>query len=637
MHAQHLVKTPVVIIPVIAGSTGAPLCAAVPGWRDLGVVYLVNTGITVLLELGCVLGVPTGMCGVSAYAFPAAILSQAAFLNLVPGLVAAVWFLWRRKAGLLAGLVFGLFQVALLADVAIFRLFRRHFDGLIWNVLTTPGASDSVRPGSGTIITTAVALAAMLGVAFWVAAVLAPRLASRSWGGRLLKTGFGLILVCLVLERATFAVVGLYDAAPGGCLRETLPFYQPLTIKRLARGLGFKAHPLAAPALPGARGSVVAPKMPLGPVTSLKRPNIVLIAVEGGRWDALTDSVMPNASRLAREAWWLQNHYSTGNETLFGIFGLFYSLHGTYWNKVLAQQKPSPWLDFLAGQNYEFRIFSCTDLNFPQFRQTAFRNLGSEILDKWDGAHVDRDRHMTDAFMQFLDQRKQQPGLASPFFCFLFYDATHQPYEHPPQDALLPSRFKPGQLNYARLAFSPSLAIEFKNLYLNSMHYVDRQIGRAVEHLRQSGDLDQTVIILVGDHGEEFGECGRFGHISDFSPFQAHTFGVLRLPGEDPKIITNLTSHVDFEPTVLTWMGVTNAVEDYSTGVPIQKAETRSAVVVAGWQKTALIKLESTTIFLQSHTSYLNSHYEPAGSGDPGRPTASEIARMLDEMRRFYR
>jgi membrane-anchored protein YejM (alkaline phosphatase superfamily) len=84
-------------------------------------------------------------------------------------------------------------------------------------------------------------------------------------------------------------------------------------------------------------------------------------------------------------------------------------------------------------------------------------------------------------------------------------------------------------------------------------------------------------------------------------------------------------------------MGVTNAAEDYSTGLPILKAGARSAVVVSGWQKTALIKQDSISIFLQSHTSYLNRRYEPLGSGASGRPTASEIARMLEEMRRFYK
>ncbi len=622
--------------PAIAGSCSrAFLGVALPAWRELAFVFLVNGAISLCLELGCVLGVPTGIQGGSIYALPAAIISQAAFLNLGPGLLAVAWLLWRKKNGLVTGLLFGLLQVALLADVGIFRLFRRHFDGLIWNVLTTPGAADSVRPGTATVLTMATAVVGTLGVCCWVAAVLGPRLASCTWAGKPLRAGFMLILACVLVERVTFAAVGLYGAAPGGCLREALPFYQPLTIKTLARKLGFKGHPAAARVLPDARGSMNLPRKPLGPVTPLEHPNIVVIAVEGARWDAVTETVMPNSSKLAREAWWLQNHFSTGNETLFGIFGPFYSIDGIYWNKVLAQHQPPPWLDFLTGQNYEIGIFSCTDLNYPPFRQTVFNRLAGEITDKWDCPHIERDRRMTDAFIQFLDRRKQPVQPSRPFFSFLFCDATHQPYEHPPEDPLLPSRFKPGELNYGRLALSPSLSKELKNLYLNSMHYVGRQIGRAIDHLRETGDFDQTVIILVGDHGEEFGECGRFGHVSDFSHFQAQTFGILRLPGEGPRVITNLTSHVDFEATVLTWMGVTNVLEDYSTGLPIQKGQAHSAVVVSGWQKTALVRKESTTIFMQSHTSFLNSEYQPAGSGDAGRPTAVEIARMVEGMRRF--
>ena len=183
----------------------------------------------------------------------------------------------------------------------------------------------------------------------------------------------------------------------------------------------------------------------------------------------------------------------------------------------------------------------------------------------------------------------------------------------------------------------PGLSRELKNLFLNSMHYVDRQIGRVIEGVRQCGEFDQTIFVVVGDHGEEFGECGRFGHTSDFSRFQTQTFGVLRLPGEVPRVITNLTSHVDFEPTILAWMGVTNAVQDYSTGLPIQNGGTHSAVVVAGWQKTALVKKEGTTIFMQSHTSFLNSEYQPSRSGDPGRPSTVEIANLTEAMRRFYK
>ena len=132
----------------------------VAAWRELGFIFLLNTGISACLELGCVLGVATGIEGPAVWVLPAAIISQAGFLNLVPGLAALGWLLWRRKNGLVTSLLFALLQVALLADVGIFRLFRQHFGPLIWTTLTTPGASDSIRPGATTLLTVAAVLLA---------------------------------------------------------------------------------------------------------------------------------------------------------------------------------------------------------------------------------------------------------------------------------------------------------------------------------------------------------------------------------------------------------------------------------------------------------------------------------------------
>ena len=58
---------------------------------------------------------------------------------------------------------------------------------------------------------------------------------------------------------------------------------------------------------------------------------------------------------------------------------------------------------------------------------------------------------------------------------------------------------------------------------------------------------------------------------------------------------------------------------------------------MSGWQKSALVKKESITVFMQSHTSFLNSDYQPAGKKDAGRPSATDISKMVEEMRRFYK
>ena len=154
-----------------------------------------------------------------------------------------------------------------------------------------------------------------------------------------------------------------------------MPLYQPLTIKHLAKRFGYKRPPGEIRILPDSAKSLHLPQHPLGLQTGAREPNILFIAIEGGRSDALDDKTMPNLSKLAGDSFRLTKHFSTGNETRFGIFGLLYGIPGTYWHGALAQSVSPPWFDLLARRGYEFRIMSCTDLNYPEFRQTCFVKL----------------------------------------------------------------------------------------------------------------------------------------------------------------------------------------------------------------------------------------------------------------------
>ena len=58
---------------------------------------------------------------------------------------------------------------------------------------------------------------------------------------------------------------------------------------------------------------------------------------------------------------------------------------------------------------------------------------------------------------------------------------------------------------------------------LQAVHHLDGQFARVIDHLRQRNLLDSTIVILVGDHGEEFMEHGFWGHNSTFSDPQTRT------------------------------------------------------------------------------------------------------------------
>lgn len=60
------------------------------------------------------------------------------------------------------------------------------------------------------------------------------------------------------------------------------------------------------------------------------------------------------------------------------------------------------------------------------------------------------------------------------------------------------------------------------NRYTNAAHWIDYQIGRVLDEIEAQGLLENTVVIVTDDHGEEFMEKGAWGHNSGFVEEQIH-------------------------------------------------------------------------------------------------------------------
>ncbi|MBU3736433.1 MAG: DUF229 domain-containing protein, partial [Methylobacterium sp.] len=129
-------------------------------------------------------------------------------------------------------------------------------------------------------------------------------------------------------------------------------------------------------------------------------------------------------------------------------------------------------------------------------------------------------------------------------------------------------------------------AIEpIKNRYLNSVHHLDSQFARVFDYLQANHLLDSTIVVLTGDHGEEFMENGYWGHNSTFSDPQTRTPMVLWIPGVEPASHDKMTSHLDILPTLMPRFGVNNPVSDYSTGIDMLSDQTHEYVVFADWSR----------------------------------------------------
>lgn len=602
-------------------------------------IYVLNTGFSSILCFACSGSIPQELSGICAFAYLAACISQAALLNLLPLLAASclsrISSISRR---IIWGTIFSLFQILLLFNVIIFRLFSRHFDGMVWSVISSPGASEVLRPGMATVLWTSALALTILGGGLAVAFLAVPNLVVNPSGGRLLHRSLCAILLLTITERAVFAVVSLKDFVIIESVRSAIPFYQPFTVKKIARKLGYNVEygyhsKISINEMTVSNRRLKLPRSPLGPRLDLRHPNILIIAIEGARSDALDAVCMPNVNRLAENAWYLPNHFSTGNETRFGLFGIFYGILGSYYSSALSSCTPSPLIELLKQQKYQFIIRSSADLSYTGCNRTAFLSLADEVKDRWTGLSVERDKMMTDSFLAFLSTR---PELGRPFFGFLFYDASHQPYQFPPEDAVFPAEITSGDINYAKIAFNPSMVSKLKPLYKNSLHYVDRQIGRVLAELSNRGELNNTILVIVGDHGEEFGESGHFGHTSAFNRFQTQTLAVLRFPDQPAHRVERLTSHMDIVPSILTWMGVTNALSDYTTGIPIQADISRTAVTLSGWQTLALVKTNSFMVFGPFSSKLYDYNGSSLKSDDSRRPTGSDMAELMRQSRCFF-
>lgn len=133
---------------------------------------------------------------------------------------------------------------------------------------------------------------------------------------------------------------------------------------------------------------------------------------------------------------------------------------------------------------------------------------------------------------------RQQVSAKKPFFLTVLTLSTHHTYG-------VPTRFPKKQRASGPL-----------DDYLNAVSYMDGALGKLFAGLEEAGALERTLVIVTGDHGEGFGEHGRFQHDSVVYEEGLHIPMVVVGPGVKPGAhIGGLRSLVDIEPTVLEWLG----------------------------------------------------------------------------------
>jgi len=551
-------------------------------------------------------------------------------LMLAPASILAV--LGRTSLSVFAAVGFASAgQFALFADAFIHARFGYHVNGFVWNLVTTPGGLESMG-GDPSTETTVATIALGIVLAQATAAFLAYR-AARGRGGAGAAPLWGgprrLALVVLAFfavdmgGRVAYGVAHLKGFAPIVSAATAFPLYMPLTFRGFARARGLLPEERPGIKMRTGLGRLTYPKRPVTARAGAASPNIVWITCESLRADMLDPEIMPRTTAFAARAARFATHYSTGNGTRMGMFGQFYGLYGPYWFRFLEVTRGPVLIDHLKERGYRLRMHTSAVFTYPEFDRTIFAAVPSSDLVPQEGAGPgwEIDRVNVKKMFSFIDERKDAAGAyAEPFMTFQFFEGAHARYHFPPESVIRPDYKQ--DMNYAKLDLQGDMP-GVKSRYVNAVHELDKQIGSVIDGLESRGLLERTIVIVTGDHGEEFMEKGRWGHNSEFSEEQIRTPLIIRMPGRAPEVVTRTTSHLDIAPTVLTALGVENPPSDYCQGYDLFGKERREFCVLAAWTELCYRDDEWKAVY-------------PIGVGSGGlgaRVSTSEDGRVEDESR----
>jgi len=549
----------------------------------------------------------------------------------------------RRTATVTMVAVCAVEAMLLLLNRQVYAIYRFHINGMIMNMITGPGAADIFVLDSSLVLKELVIL---LGLAFIVVALY-------FCSGRL----FALRGKAYVAPLASLLVFGvlfghLYHAyasfvrhAPVVRGAVTLPYFYPLTARGLMLSLGVQEPEKSGlEAMAGGDGEIAYPVEPLETVVPDSLPDIYIILLDSWNRRAFSPDITPNAWNFANENTRFTNHVSSSNGTRCSVFGIYFGVPGYYWESFEAAQRTPVLIDRLQQLGYDIQAYPSANLHNPDFRRMVFRNVPDLNADSYGGATVlDNDSILTARFVADLAARDSVAAVtghpSSPHFSFLFYDLPHA--------IAVPSdknrRFTPAWdfADYTRLGndLDPT---EFWNLYLNCVYQDDILVGKVLDAIsgHEVATGRHAVVILTGDHGQEFNENKHnyWGHSSNFSLAQIGVPLAVRFPeGGRGQRCGHRTTHYDFAPTLLgRYLGVKSPYEVYSVGTDLADAKSRGWHF-AGSNLNYAFVAEGDTILEKGGAGELNVYDPMMNPMTDYEADAAEMSAAFEKLNRFFR
>ncbi len=292
--------------------------------------------------------------------------------------------------------------------------------------------------------------------------------------------------------------------------------------------------------------------------------------------------VTPNLNRLAESSLYFSRHYANFPLSINAFYNAFcsaYALPDGAWISLALPDFDVPCLSqILADEGYRSIALHAGYLGYAKqkrfMQKRKFHEMhDAETLKKppytegmgpWGAAD---ERAMIRPLTAFASA---QAG--APFLAVMFAFAPHHPYNAP--EGVEPFISSDASLKKSQIR------------YFNSLHFADMAFGEIMAALTAQGILKNSILIVVGDHGEAFYEhAGNYNHPFFLYEENIHVPLMISVDGALPQKIDRVTSHVDILPTVLDLLKLNHRVSPRHNGKSMFRPGRQSvAHLQAYWQ-----------------------------------------------------
>ncbi|EIM3847323.1 LPS biosynthesis-modulating metalloenzyme YejM [Escherichia coli] len=483
----------------------------------------------------------------------------------------------------------------LLIDSEVFTRFHLHLNPIVWQLVINPDENEMARDWQLMFISVPVILLLELVFATWSW----QKLRSLTRRRRFARPLAAFLFIAFIASHVVYIWADANFYRPITMQRVNLPLSYPMTARRFLEKHGLlDAQEYQRRLIEQGNPDAVSVQYPLSELRYRDMgtgQNVLLITVDGLNYSRF-EKQMPALAGFAEQNISFTRHMSSGNTTDNGIFGLFYGISPSYMDGILSTRTPAALITALNQQGYQLGLFSSDGFTSPLYRQALLSDFSMPSV------RTQSDEQTATQWINWLGRYAQEDNR---WFSWVSFNGTN---------------------------IDDSNQQAFARKYSRAAGNVDDQINRVLNALRDSGKLDNTVVIITAGRGIPLSEDEE---TFDWSHGHLQVPLVIHWPGTPAQRINALTDHTDLMTTLMQrLLHVSTPASEYSQGQDLFNPQRRHYWVTAADNDTLAITTPKKTLVLNNNGKYRTYNLRGERVKDE-KPQLSLLLQVLTDEKRF--